>query len=188
MASSIKKIYMSEPTPDHSAAPADDFGLSAVRELLRLVNQTDITEILIERGDVKLHLKRSPLIQPVTMAHAAPQITSASPLSAPSVHSLSVQPFVTPPPMPSGPPASMPAGHTILAPMVGTFYASPSPKDAAFVQEGDVIHIGERVGIIEAMKMMNEIESEFSGRVARILVKNGQGVEYGQPLMVIEPL
>jgi acetyl-CoA carboxylase biotin carboxyl carrier protein len=179
---------MSETTPDQSAAQADDFGLSAVRELLRLINQTDITEILIERGDVKLHLKRGPLMQPVTAAPAAPQIAAVNPPHAPVAPSPSVQPFITPPPMPQGPPASMPAGHTILAPMVGTFYASPSPKDGPFVQEGDVIHVGERVGIIEAMKMMNEIESEFSGRVARILVKNAQGVEYGQPLMVIEPL
>ena len=61
-------------------------------------------------------------------------------------------------------------------------------QDPPFVQEGDEIHIGDAVGIIEAMKMMNEIESEVSGRIARILVKNGQPVEYGQPLMVVEPL
>jgi acetyl-CoA carboxylase biotin carboxyl carrier protein len=71
--------------------------------------------------------------------------------------------------------------------MVGTFYGAASPKDAPFVSEGDTIHAGDKVGIIEAMKMMNEIESEFAGRVARILVKNGQPVEFGQPLMVIEP-
>lgn len=72
--------------------------------------------------------------------------------------------------------------------MVGTFYAAPSPKDKPFVQEGDEVRVGDTVGIVEAMKMMNEIESDVAGRVARILVKNGQPVEYGQPLMVIEPL
>jgi acetyl-CoA carboxylase biotin carboxyl carrier protein len=82
----------------------------------------------------------------------------------------------------------MPAGHTIVAPMVGTFYAASSPKDRPFVSEGDEIHVGDTVGIVEAMKMMNEIESDVSGRVARILVKNGQPIEYGQPLMVVEPL
>ena len=63
-----------------------------------------------------------------------------------------------------------------------------SPKDRPFVAEGDEIHVGDTVGIVEAMKMMNEIESDVSGRVARILVKNGQPIEYGQPLMVVEPL
>jgi acetyl-CoA carboxylase biotin carboxyl carrier protein len=83
-------------------------------------------------------------------------------------------------------PDPLPPGNVIAAPMVGTFYTSPSPKDPAYVAEGDVIHAGDKVGIIEAMKMMNELESEFSGRVVRLLVKNGQPVEFGQPLMVIE--
>jgi acetyl-CoA carboxylase biotin carboxyl carrier protein len=91
---------------------------------------------------------------------------------------------------PIAPPApeAIPNGQPITSPMVGTFYGSPSPKDPAYVQEGDTIEPGDRVGIVEAMKMMNEIESEIGGRVARILVKNGQPVEYGQPLMIIEPL
>jgi acetyl-CoA carboxylase biotin carboxyl carrier protein len=79
-------------------------------------------------------------------------------------------------------------GEPITAPMVGTYYSAPSPKDPPYVQEGDIIQPGDRVGIVEAMKMMNEIEAEIGGRVARILVKNGQAVEYGQPLMLIEPL
>lgn len=161
----------------------DDFGLSAVRELLRLMNQTDITEVLIERGDTRLHVKRStaaPMVA-VPMAQAAQPVT-------PMHTSAPVQPLFTPEPPPAGPPVEMPAGHTITAPMVGTFYSAPSPKDPSFVQEGDEIHAGDSIGIIEAMKMMNEIESEVSGRVARILVKNGQPVEYGQPLMVVEPL
>ena len=83
---------------------------------------------------------------------------------------------------------TIPHGQPITSPMVGTFYGSPSPKDPSYVQEGDTIQPGDRVGIVEAMKMMNEIESEIGGRVARILVKNGQPVEYGQPLMIIEPL
>jgi acetyl-CoA carboxylase biotin carboxyl carrier protein len=72
--------------------------------------------------------------------------------------------------------------------MVGTFYVAPSPKDSPYVQEGDTIQAGDRVGIVEAMKMMNEIESEIAGRIVRILVKNGQPVEYGQPLMLVEPV
>jgi acetyl-CoA carboxylase biotin carboxyl carrier protein len=159
----------------------DDFGLSAVRELLRLMNQTDITEILIERGDTKLHVKRGTAV-PIT---ALPTV-SLPPTLAPALPVAPMQPIF--PSSPEVAPAPPPTGHTISAPMVGTFYASPSPKDPPFVQEGDEIHIGDPVGIIEAMKMMNEIESEVSGRVARIMVRNGQPVEYGQPLMLVEPL
>jgi acetyl-CoA carboxylase biotin carboxyl carrier protein len=82
----------------------------------------------------------------------------------------------------------LPGQSAISAPMVGTFYASPSPKDKPYIEEGDIVQPGDRVGIIEAMKMMNEIECEIAGRVVRILVKNSQPVEYGQPLMIVEPL
>jgi acetyl-CoA carboxylase biotin carboxyl carrier protein len=81
-----------------------------------------------------------------------------------------------------------PRGQPITAPMVGTFYAAPSPKDQPYIQEGDTVHPGDRVGIIETMKMMNEIEAEIGGRVTRILVQNGQPVEYGQALMLVEPV
>lgn len=177
---------MNDPTPDTTDSGADVFGLGAVRELLRLMNQTDITEILIERGDTKLHVKRGAQV-PVNNLPAVAPIMPAMGVTVP-LPTNPVQPMFTPQPQPETPPVEMPAGHTIVAPMVGTFYASPSPKDPPFVQEGDEIHVGDSVGIIEAMKMMNEIESEVSGRVARILVKNGQPVEYGQPLLVIEPL
>jgi acetyl-CoA carboxylase biotin carboxyl carrier protein len=71
--------------------------------------------------------------------------------------------------------------------MVGTYYATPTPKDPPFVNEGDNVKSGDRLCIVEAMKMMNEIESDVSGRILKILVKNGQPVEFGQPLMIIEP-
>jgi acetyl-CoA carboxylase biotin carboxyl carrier protein len=79
------------------------------------------------------------------------------------------------------------SGHTITSPMVGTYYATPTPKDPPFVNEGDNVKSGDRLCIVEAMKMMNEIESDVSGRIVKILVKNGQPVEFGQPLMIIEP-
>jgi acetyl-CoA carboxylase biotin carboxyl carrier protein len=173
---------MNDATTD-APESGDDFGLSAVRELLRLMNQTDITEILIERGDTKLHVKRGIAVPIAALPAVGQSLPSAVAAPAPAV-----QPLFAPQPQPEGTPVAMPAGHTVAAPMVGTFYGSPSPKDPPFVREGDEIRIGDAVGIIEAMKMMNEIESEVSGRVARILVKNGQPVEYGQALMVIEPL
>lgn len=177
---------MSDETSETPAVAADVFGLDAVREVLGLIGQTDITEILIERGDNKLHVKRG------TMITSAQPIAMAPLMQAPMAHtplpSTQIQPMFAPAPGPEGPPAELPAGHTVTAPMVGTYYSAPSPKDPPFVQEGDEVKSGDSIGIIEAMKMMNEIESEVSGRVARILVKNGQPVEYGQPLMVIEPL
>ncbi len=173
---------MKDETTELPADQSDPFGLAAVRDLLQMLERSDVYEITIERGDTKLHVKRG---HAGGIIHPAPM--PAAPTNPP-LPTIPVTPFVQPPPAPEGPPVEMPAGHTITAPMVGTFYAAPSPKDRPFVQEGDEVRVGDTVGIIEAMKMMNEIESEVAGRVARILVKNGQPVEYGQPLMVIEPL
>jgi acetyl-CoA carboxylase biotin carboxyl carrier protein len=176
----------------------DDFGLSALREVLRMISETDITEIKIERGGSKLHIRRGTppsqnppfMITPSLAAALSPGMQSPLPPIAPFHQH----------------PASAGANHTadtgelsegseagtngqsITSPMVGTFYSAASPKDPPYIQEGDTIQPGDRVGIVEAMKMMNEIESEIAGRVARILVKNGQPVEYGQPLMIVEPL
>lgn len=150
-----------------------------IRELLRLLAQSDIQEISIERGDARLHVKRGGgvvpmMVQPVV---AQPAALSTMPISGDQTAEGLLPGSV-----------ALPAGYTITSPMVGTYYSAPSPKDAPFVQEGAEVHVGDVVGIVEAMKMMNEIDSEVSGRVARILVKNGQPVEYGQPLMVIEPI
>ncbi len=80
------------------------------------------------------------------------------------------------------------AGQTVVAPMIGTFYSSPSPGEPPFVEEGDEIEAGQVIGIIEAMKIMNEITSEFGGTISQILVRNAQAVEYGQPLFLITPV
>ncbi|OAN48514.1 acetyl-CoA carboxylase, biotin carboxyl carrier protein [Chloroflexus islandicus] len=183
---------MKDETTDMPIDQNDPFGLAAVRDLLHMLEESDVYEITIERGNAKLHVKRGqPTPSGVIYSAPLPAAPLNAPLSAPlsaPLPTTPVTPFVQPPPTPEGPPVEMPAGHTITAPMVGTFYAAPSPKDKPFVQEGDEVRVGDTVGIVEAMKMMNEIESDVAGRVARILVKNGQPVEYGQPLMVIEPL
>ena len=153
-----------------------------IRELLRLVNQGDISEVLIRRGDAKVHIKRGVAHQSiVTMA---PSVASQG---------VPVGTYMT-----QFPPAEvltqattpeLPAtGVIISAPMVGTYYGSPSPKDAPYVQVGDEVRPGDVLGIIEAMKIMNEIECEIQGHVKEILVDSGQPVEYGQALMVIEPM
>lgn len=180
--------------PQHSLD--DEFGLGAVRELLRLISESDITEIQIKRGKSELHIKRGSASQNSTPVLVTPSLAAglqsqlASPLPP-------VAPFQQPVAEPARPAnnaaprpaeADAPQGQPITAPMVGTFYAAPSPKDPPFVKEGDTINVGDRVGIIETMKMMNEIESEVAGRIVRILAKNGQPVEFGQPLMIVEPI
>jgi len=188
---------MSEGAGEEREQPAeDDFGLSALREVLRLIGETDITELKIERGGSKLHVRRG---QPAAAQNGTPFYVTPS-LAAAMPHSLPsplppVAPFQQHSPAPTeaaatnhDAPESVPAGETITSPMVGTFYSAPSPKDPPYVHEGDTIQPGDRVGIIEAMKMMNEIEAEIGGRIAKVLVKDGQPVEYGQALMIVEPL
>jgi acetyl-CoA carboxylase biotin carboxyl carrier protein len=176
---------------------SDDFGLSALREVLRLISETDITEIKIERGGSKLHIRRGapppPSPQPFmitpSLAAALPQaMQSPLPPVAPfHQHAASTNHAADASEMADGAETIL-NGQPVTSPMVGTFYYAASPKDPPYVQEGDTIQPGDRVGIVEAMKMMNEIESEVAGRIARILVKNGQPVEYGQALMIVEPL
>lgn len=195
---------MSETTSETLSGQIDEFGVAAVRELIQMIEQTDITELLIERGDSKLHVKRGnvdtqhhpPALPSVPLALSVPPMT---PAGQPIHHIPQHVAYATP--QPAAAPqygaahsetnpaeADIPDGHIIQSPMVGTFYSASSPKDPAFVNEGDEVHIGDTIGIVEAMKMMNEIESEVHGRVVRILVKNEQPVEYGQPLVVITPL
>jgi len=150
-----------------------------VRELIALIKHTDIAEVLIERGDAKLHIKRAFSAPVVAAAPAAvappPSVPFASVAAAPVIADVEAE-------------AAAPGGITVSAPMVGTFFSAPSPKDPPYVQVGDEVKPGDVLGIIEAMKIMNEIECEVHGRVALIMVQSAQPVEYGQPLMVIEPI
>lgn len=168
--------------------PADEFALDAVRELLRMISETDVTEIQIERGASKLHIKRGTISAPLMITPALAQNSAipqtVGPVAAPAAATFGHAPVAHTDTGEYEPP---PGSQLVVSPMVGTFYASPSPKDPAYVQEGDLIQPGDVVGIVEAMKIMNEIDSEFSGHVSKILVASGQPVEYGQPLMVVEP-
>lgn len=170
---------MTDGAHDPARPEGDDFGVSAVRELLLLLSQTDITELSFERGSTRLHVKRGVAPQ---AASAAPAQMAGMSLAQASAHAAAAAAAA-----PDGD-HLLPGQSAITAPMVGTYYSAPSPKDKPYVEEGDIIQQGDRVGIIEAMKMMNEIESEVSGRVVRVLVKNSQPVEYGQPLMIVEPI
>jgi len=162
----------------HEHTPnANIFAIDEVRELIKLVNESDISELSIERGDTRLHIKRNqPQVAPVMVHSSMPvaQVPAATAVMAPAA-------AVAPAPEP------VVSGHQITSPMVGTFYATPSPKDPPFVSEGDTVKVGDRLCIVEAMKMMNEIESDVAGKVVKILVKSGQPVEFGQALIIIEP-
>jgi acetyl-CoA carboxylase biotin carboxyl carrier protein len=152
-----------------------------LQQLLALLGESDIQEFSLEGEDFRLEVRRNlPAAAPVTLVQAptAPAAPVA-PVAAASV------------PSPSAPPPPAAAARSdlqaISAPMVGTFYRSPAPGDPAFVEVGSRITAGQPVCILEAMKLMNELESEISGEVVEILVENGTPVEFGQVLMRIKP-
>jgi acetyl-CoA carboxylase biotin carboxyl carrier protein len=148
-----------------------------VRDLVALIKDTDIAEVLIERGDAKLHIKR---------ALATPALTQQVVVPAQPIQAVAAAPVAVAPSSVAQP--EEPSAHAITAPMVGTFYTTPAPKDPPYVQVGDEVKPGDVLGIIEAMKIMNEIECEVHGRVKKIIAEHGQPVEYGQVLMLIELL
>lgn len=156
-----------------------------IRELIALVEESQITEISIDNGQWKVLIKRGGEAQGAAVPYFVGNgFASAAPAAAPSPAPAT--------PAPVAPTAHAPAKddgklHTVTAPMVGTFFRSPDPKARPFVAEGEAVEKGQVIGIIEAMKIMNEITSDFAGKCARILVENGQPVEYGQPLLIIEP-
>jgi len=156
-----------------------------VKELVRLISSTDISELHLESGSVRITIKRGAMAPPAgaysVPAHTPPPV-HVLPESTPS----GVANLIGASPAHGGEVPLKEGEQFIKAPMVGTFYSAPAPGEASFVSEGDTVELGQTVGIIEAMKMMNEIEAEDPGRITRILVQNAQPVEYGQPLMVIE--
>jgi acetyl-CoA carboxylase biotin carboxyl carrier protein len=143
-----------------------------IKKLIELLEESDVEELEIHEGDdsVRISRRREQLAAPQYMAHypsPAPQPAS---------------------PQPSAPAADEPAepsGHAVKSPMVGTFYRSPSPTAKAFVEVGQSVKAGDVVCIVEAMKMMNQIEADKSGTIAEILVENGQPVEFDQPMIII---
>jgi acetyl-CoA carboxylase biotin carboxyl carrier protein len=158
-----------------------------LKELIEFLIEKDIAEFELERGDVKVRIKRAaepgaPAPDPRFFAvHAAP----------PPAHELGTSPAVTPPATASTPeevaPASEAGLHMVRSPIVGTFYESPSPGSPPFVKPGDTVEVGQVLCIVEAMKLMNEIESDVAGEIVKKLITNGQPIEYGQELFVIRP-
>jgi acetyl-CoA carboxylase biotin carboxyl carrier protein len=146
-----------------------------VKKLIELLEESGISEIEISEGEESVRISRYPKPGTVTttVAPAAPAATAPPAAAAPAA-----APAETP-----TPPAR---GQQVTAPMVGTFYSGPAPGAKPFVEIGTEVKPGDTLCVIEAMKMMNQIESEFAGRVVSVLVENGSPVEFGQPLFVIE--
>jgi len=152
--------------------------LRKLKTLIDLVAESDIAELEVTEGESKVRIVKSsamPQNQVVMMpSHGAPQFAQsaapgAAPVAAPA----------------AAPVAAEPTGHIVKSPMVGTFYRSSAPGSAPFIEVGSTVKEGDTLCIIEAMKLLNEIDADKSGVVTQILVENGQPVEFGQPLFVI---
>ena len=147
--------------------------LRKLKKLIDLVEESGIAELEITEGEEKVRISRGSTQAP------APVVTQAVVAAAPPAAAVSV----APPGEPAAP--AQAEGHLLKSPMVGTFYRSPNPGAKSFVEVGQTVKEGETVCIIEAMKLLNEIEADRSGVIKAILVENGQPVEYGHQLMVI---
>lgn len=153
--------------------------IRSIRKLIEIVEQSDIAEIEIKEGEHNIRITRSqePVYMQAPMMHHMPQ--QAAPVAA--------APAAAAPTEAAAPAASAEvSGHKVASPMVGTFYASPSPDAGPFVKVGDKVSEGDTLCIIEAMKIMNPIEADKSGTIKQILVQNAEPVEFGQTLFVVE--
>ena len=160
-----------------------DMDLDKIQRLLEIVAESGLDEVKVEEGDFKLTVRATarPTAAPAApMMMAAPAAAPAP--AAPAAASASAPPSAAP----AAEPGSGANESVVLAPIVGTFYEAPSPDAAAFVSVGQRVEVGQTLCIIEAMKLMNEIQAEEAGTVKQILVQNAEPVEYDQPLFVLE--
>jgi acetyl-CoA carboxylase biotin carboxyl carrier protein len=168
-----------------------ELDFNQLRELLTLLNQTDVAEMILKSNEFELTLRKGR----TEGDRPAPVAPAPAGGNIPSVLSTPVAP--APLPVPNAPPSinlPVPPPNSasermvdIISPMVGTFYRAPGPDEPPFVEVGDRVRSGQTVCIIEAMKLMNELEAELAGEVIEILARNGEPVEYGQPLLRLKP-
>lgn len=148
--------------------------LKEIREMINIMNENDLTEIEIEREGTKIKLKKAAAGMEEPLRRLPIEYQMEAPASAKAPESAAGE--------------SGSAKKEIKSPMVGTFYRAPSPESPPFVEAGQVVEVGQVVCIVEAMKLMNEIKSEIRGKISEVLVENGQPVEFGQGLFVVEPV
>jgi acetyl-CoA carboxylase biotin carboxyl carrier protein len=169
----VRPVSVSKPVPP--SMPKDQpIDPSLVRELANLLAETDLSEIEVEKGDLKIRVARQLSAAPVHVAVPAP-------IAAPAMAAAAAAPGPG-----SAKPEALTGAGTVTSPMVGTAYRRASPEAKPFVEVGSVVRAGEKILLIEAMKTFNEIVAHRAGTVTAILVEDGQPVEYGEPLMVIE--
>jgi acetyl-CoA carboxylase biotin carboxyl carrier protein len=159
--------------------------LDQIQELLEIVSKTDITELSIQIGEEKVTIKKASGVAQVVSQDAEAQTIMVNQSSVGS--EISFEPKSTIAEVIAEPLASTNGLVSVISPMVGTFYRSPSPTAPPYVEVGDRIVVGQTVCIIEAMKLMNDMPSEVEGRIVKICVDNGSTVEYGQPLFLVDP-
>ena len=158
--------------------------LNEIQDLIKFVSKSGVTEVEIEKKDFKIVIRaKANVVQ--TTVRAAPQVVAAAPVQ---------QVIAATPVAPAADAPKTPATNaddakyiTVKSPMIGTFYRSPGPDKPAFVSVGDTIKAGDKICIIEAMKLFNEIEAEVSGKIVKVLVDDAKPVEYDQPLFLVDP-
>jgi acetyl-CoA carboxylase biotin carboxyl carrier protein len=161
--------------------------LKELKELIEFLIEKEIAEFELERGDVKVRIKRAGE-NIVVHGHGDPRFFSVPP-AVPGAPGLPTSAVVAPPADAPAPvkPAEEESLHTVKSPIVGTYYEAPSPGAPPFIKVGDTVVEGQVLCIVEAMKLLNEIESDVAGEVVKILASNGQPIEYGQELFAIRP-
>jgi acetyl-CoA carboxylase biotin carboxyl carrier protein len=150
-----------------------------IKELIKLFDKSELTKLKVKEGEFEVSMGKG-FDGAVTVAPSAP-VVAAAPAAAPAVTSAPAAVAETAAP-------SEISGDTINAPMIGTFYTSPSPDSAPFAKVGDTVKAGQTLCILEAMKIMNEVEAEFDCKIVKILVDDGEPVEYDMPLFVVEKI
>jgi acetyl-CoA carboxylase biotin carboxyl carrier protein len=162
-------------------APNAIFNIEEINNLINAVNHSNVNELKLEKGDFKITIRQG---GSVVVSQAAPQVVHAAPVTA-----APTAPVAAPAPAPTAPTAEVVADNliTIKSPMIGTFYRSSGPGKPVFVNVGDEIKEGQVLCIVEAMKLFNEIESEISGKIVKVLVDDASPIEYDQPLFLVQP-
>ena len=159
--------------------------VEALRQIIEVLETSDVTQLTWRRGEERLTIRRGE--PPATIVQAIPAVAAPAATEARSVERSARDPSTAPKGASPKHEAEEKPGHIVTSPFVGTFYRTPAPEQPPFVELGTPVRKGQVLCIIEAMKLMNEIEAEVAGKVAEIFVESGQTVEFGQPLFRIEP-
>ncbi|MCG7584404.1 acetyl-CoA carboxylase biotin carboxyl carrier protein [Photobacterium sp. OFAV2-7] len=150
-----------------------------IKKLIELVEESGISELEISEGEESVRISRNSTVATVAAPAQVVAAAPAAPVAAPA-------PAAAPAAAEAPAAPAAPAGHQVLSPMVGTFYRAPSPEAKAFVEVGQSVNVGDTLCIVEAMKMMNQIEADKAGTVVAILAEDGDAIEFDQPLVIIE--